>query len=51
MSERHVMEVISDPKKFDDKSGNLVERLIFNHRLPLVMICVLLTAFFVFQLR
>ncbi|MBD5805072.1 MMPL family protein [Azoarcus sp. Aa7] len=51
MSEPHALQVISDPKDFDDRSGNIVERLIFNHRLVLVAICVLLTGFFAFQLR
>ncbi len=51
MSERQTLKVISDPKDFDDSSGNLVERLIFNHRLVLVAICVLLTAFFAIQMR
>ena len=51
MSERHVLKVISDPKDFDDRSGNLIERLIFNNRMVLVAVCVLLTAFFGFQMR
>ncbi|MCK9987064.1 MAG: uncharacterized protein AzoDbin1_03536 [Azoarcus sp.] len=51
MSESQALQVISDPKDFDDKSGNIVERLIFNHRLVLVAICVLLTGFFAFQMR
>jgi len=45
------LEVISDPKDFDESSGNIVERLIFNNRLPLVLICAAITAFFAFQLR
>ena len=54
MEETHklqTMEVISDPKAFDNSSGNLLERLIFNNRLLLIACCVILTAFFSFQLR
>ncbi len=47
----HDMAIVADPRDFDDATGNLLERLIFNHR-PLVMIaCLILTAFFAFQLR
>lgn len=51
MSKQHIVEVISDPRDFDDRSGNIVERLIFNYRLPLMAICILLTAFFAIQMR
>ena len=50
-TQSEVMEVVSDPKLFKESSGNLLERLIFNHRLPVMIICALLTAFFAFQLR
>jgi predicted RND superfamily exporter protein len=36
---------------FDPRSGNLLERLVFNHRLVLLVLCALLTAVFAFQLR
>ena len=47
----NTLEVISDPKDFDESSGNIIERLIFNNRLPLVLLCAIVTAFFAFQLR
>jgi hypothetical protein len=43
------MAVIVDPREFDDRSGNLLERLIFNHRAIVVVTCLLLTAFFGYQ--
>jgi predicted RND superfamily exporter protein len=45
------LEVISDPKQFDESTGNIIERLIFNHRLPLVLFCIVITVFCAFQLR
>jgi predicted RND superfamily exporter protein len=45
------MDVISDPKDFNNKSGNLLERLIFNNRILIVLLCVLVTGFFGYQLR
>lgn len=45
------MAVIADPKHFDDSSGGLLERMIFNHRQWIILACLLLTAFFAFQLR
>ena len=44
-------EVIADPKNFDQKSGNRLERLIFNNRKWVVIGAALITAFFAFQLR
>jgi predicted RND superfamily exporter protein len=41
----------SDTTPFDPRSGNLLERLVFNHRLVLLLLCALLTAFFAIQLR
>jgi uncharacterized protein len=43
--------VIADPKDFDHASGNLVERLVFNHRLLLIVACVIVTAFCALQLK
>ena len=37
--------VISDPKDFDNRSGNLLERIIFNNRLFLLCICALWSVF------
>jgi hypothetical protein len=42
---------VSGTTPFDPRSGNLLERLVFNHRLVLLLLCALLTAFFAFQLR
>jgi hypothetical protein len=41
----------SSQAAFDPQSGNLLERLVFNHRLVLLIACALLTAVFAFQLR
>ncbi len=38
------MPVVRDIKDFDQKSGNVVERLIFNNRVIVVLVCVLITA-------
>lgn len=46
-----MLEVIADPNDFDEKSGNVLERLIFNNRIWVVVGCALLTAFFAFNLR
>ncbi|BAL24601.1 RND family transporter [Azoarcus sp. KH32C] len=51
IGKQQIMAVIADPKDFDNRSGTLLERLIFNHRLLLVACCALLTAFFAFQLK
>lgn len=37
------MPVVRDLKDFDRNSGNLLERLVFNHRLVLVLACALVT--------
>ena len=44
-------EVIADPKNFDQKSGNRLERLIFNNRKWVVIGAALITAFFAYQMR
>ncbi|MBD5802264.1 MMPL family protein [Azoarcus sp. Aa7] len=44
-----VMPVITRPEDFNARSGNLLERIIFNNRLILVIVCVLLTAVFGYQ--
>ena len=40
-----------DAAPFDPRSGNLLERLVFNHRLVLLALCAVLTVFFAWQLR
>jgi hypothetical protein len=37
------MPVVRDIKDFDQKSGNRLERLIFNHRLAVMLACLLIT--------
>ncbi|MFN9586515.1 MAG: efflux RND transporter permease subunit [Pseudomonadaceae bacterium] len=46
-----LMSVIRDPALFNRLSGNIFERLIFNHRLLIVALCVIVTLFSVWQLR
>lgn len=41
--------VIKDPKQFDVRSGNLLERLVFNNRLVITAFCILLTGFLGYQ--
>lgn len=43
------MPVVKEIKDFDDKSGNLLERLVFNNRMIVVVVCVLLTMVFAYQ--
>ena len=43
------MPVVPRREDFDSRSGNALERLIFNNRLTLVIICALLTAFLGYQ--
>ncbi len=48
------MPVIPNLRDFDVRSGNLAERVIFNHRLPVLLLCVLVTlvlAFFASKLE
>lgn len=40
-----------NPKDFDPRSGSLVERALFNHRLVVLALCVLVTAILGFQSR
>ena len=39
------MPVVRALAEFDRQSGNAVERLVFNHRLVLVLACAAITAF------
>ncbi len=41
--------VVRDPAAFDKRSGSIVERLLFNHRLVVVALCALLTLFLGWQ--
>jgi predicted RND superfamily exporter protein len=38
-----VKPVAGEPSDFDPRSGNLLERLVFNHRLPMLVLCALVT--------
>lgn len=40
------MPTIRDVSAFDKRSGNLLERLVFNHRFIFLAVCTLLTLFF-----
>src|SRR3990167_5430309 len=44
------MAVIIDIKGFDQRSGGLLERMIFNNRVWIVLACLLLTVFFTLQI-
>lgn len=39
------MPVIADPRQFDRASGNWLERLVFNHRGMVILLCALMTLF------
>ncbi|WP_404942696.1 RND family transporter, partial [Pseudomonas poae] len=41
--EQHIFPVISDPKDFDKRSGSLIERLVFNHRITVLLLCLIAT--------
>jgi predicted RND superfamily exporter protein len=43
------MPVVRDIKDFDQNSGNALERLVFNHRLWMVLCCALVTAVLAWQ--
>jgi uncharacterized protein len=45
------MPVVRDIKDFDQKSGNLLERIIFNHRRIVIIACALITILLAFQSR
>lgn len=38
------MPVVRDPRDFDPRSGNVAERLIFNHRILMLLLCAVATA-------
>jgi hypothetical protein len=37
------MPVIRDLRDFDPRSGNLLERFIFNNRMPVLLVCLIAT--------
>ncbi len=43
--------VAPDASPFDPRSGSWVERLLFNHRLAVLLVCLLMTVAFAFQAR
>jgi hypothetical protein len=45
------MEVISDPNAFDERSGTFLERLVFNNRIWMMVLCLVFTVFCAMQLR
>jgi len=45
------MQVVADPRHFDRRSGNLLERLVFNHRPWFMLLCIAITAGLGWQLR
>jgi hypothetical protein len=40
------MPVVRERSAFDSKSGNALERLVFNHRIVLILLCAMLSVFF-----
>ena len=40
------MPVVRERRAFDSNSGNALERLVFNHRLVLILLCAVLSVFF-----
>jgi predicted RND superfamily exporter protein len=45
------MAVIADPRAFDEGSGNLLERLVFNNRVWVMLTCLALTIFCALEVR
>jgi len=43
------MPVISDLKDFDGKSGNFLERMVFNHRATFILVCAIITLLLGYQ--
>ena len=41
--------VVRDSRDFDMRSGNLAERVLFNHRPAIVLLCLVITALLGFQ--
>ena len=49
MGKTEEMPVVKDLKDFDQKTGNILERLIFNNRLVVMAVCVAITALLGYQ--
>ena len=45
------LQVVSNPSQFDRSSGNLLERLVFNHRPWFMLLCIAITVVLGYQLR
>lgn len=45
------MPVVSDPRLFDRKSGGWLERMVFNYRMVLLVLCTVLTVVLGYQLK
>lgn len=45
------LEVKADPSAFDERSGNLLERLVFNNRLWVVLLCLMVSIASAWELR
>ena len=43
------MPVVKDPKAFDSRSGNPLERLVFNNRVAVLFVCIVVTAILAWQ--
>ncbi|MDB6141308.1 MAG: transporter [Pseudomonas sp.] len=44
-NEQHIFPIISDPANFDARSGSWIERMVFNHRLVVLLLCLAATLF------
>ncbi len=49
MGKTEEMPVVKELKDFDQKSGNVLERLIFNHRMVVMAVCVVVTLLLAYQ--
>lgn len=49
ISKLDAMPVVARAEDFDDRSGSLLERIVFNHRVILVLFCAVATLFLLFQ--
>ena len=48
-SKPNAMPIVRDPRDFDPRSGNMLERLVFNHRPWLILLCAAITVVLGFQ--
>ncbi len=49
MNKVEEMPVVRDLSDFDQNSGNILERLVFNHRIPVIIVCALITLVLSYQ--